>query len=222
MDKVRLRDGHDFEEWRGAARALLMRGTPPDAVRWQAGGDDLFAAGEASVAAVTGRAVGVVPPLFIDLAQVALHHDDPLRFALLYRLLFRLQKDHALLGARDDPDVARLYKLCADMRAAAARRREARNQPAPEMISPPPEEMSMDERIAITSLAAARAAVQGCTRWAPSTATQRSSAKGRDGRGDVRGQQPGSGGSGGKPSWARPGRCSIARSRRRDRGGAST
>ena len=164
MDQVRLRDGNDFEEWRGAARALLMRGALPDAVRWQAGGDDLFAASGASVAAVTGRAVGVVPPLFIDLARVALHHDDPLRFALLYRLLFRLQKDHALLGARDDPDVARLYKLCADMRAAAARRREARNQPAPEMISPPPEEMSMDERMAITSLAAARAAVQGCMR----------------------------------------------------------
>jgi uracil-DNA glycosylase family protein len=166
MQTVSLRHEHDFAEWRAAARALLMRGTPPAAVRWQAGREgDLFGSPEMALAPVTSRAVGVVPPLFVDLAKVALLHDDPERFGLLYRLLFRLQKDHALLKARADPDVSRLYKLCGDMREIAARRREARNHPGPAAISPPAE-MPMDQKIAITSLAGARAAVQGCTRCA--------------------------------------------------------
>ena len=41
---------------------------------------------------VADRAVGTVPPRFIELAEAAICHSDPERFALLYRLLFRLQQ----------------------------------------------------------------------------------------------------------------------------------
>src|SRR5437868_963505 len=83
--------------------------------------------------------VGVVPERFIELAKVALFHKDPLRFALLYRVLFRLQKDRGLLQLRSDPDVARLYKLVSDLREETRQRAEARNHPAPPMLSPPEE-----------------------------------------------------------------------------------
>src|SRR5690242_12869149 len=129
METVRLRDGRDFTEWRAAARALLILGTPPDAARWEEGGDDLFAPGSATLGTAGGRAVGLVPQRFVDLAKVALHHRDPARFALLYRLLFRLQKDRSLLASRSDPDVARLYTLCGQVREETRRRMAERNQP---------------------------------------------------------------------------------------------
>ncbi len=163
MVAVRLRNGQDFGEWRAAARGLLLTGTPPGAVTWTEGDTDLLGGLFEDAPVITGRAVGVVPQRFIDLAKVALFHRDPARFGLLYRLLFRLQKDHALLGARSDPDVARLYKLCADMREMARQKMEARNHPVSEMIAPP-KENTMDDRAEIVSLAAARAAVQGCHR----------------------------------------------------------
>jgi uracil-DNA glycosylase family protein len=160
MLRVRLADGRDFETWRAAARALLIRGTRPDDVRWEQGGDDLFAP-EADE--ITGRAVGLVTQRFVDLARVALRHQDPARFGLLYRLLFRMQKDRTLLSSRSDPDVARLYMLCEQVREATRRRIEERNQEVAPMISPP-KEIDMKTIGDVSSLAAARAAIQGCTR----------------------------------------------------------
>ena len=121
MKVVRLRSEHDFEAWRETARGLLIGGTAPAEVRWEVARDDLFAA-PSDVAPVTGRAVGVVPERFIELAKVALFHQDPLRFELLYRVLFRLQKDKSLLSLRSDPDVARLYKLVSDLREQTQQR----------------------------------------------------------------------------------------------------
>jgi uracil-DNA glycosylase family protein len=167
MKTIRLSDPHDFEDWRAAARALLIAGTPPDEVEWEAR-DDLFAAPVPEPATITSRAVGVVPQRFVALARIALFHRDPLRFGLLYRLLFRLQKDRTLLEARSDPDVSRLYKLVDELRAQKARAAEARNQLVAPMISPPAyeTEASMGGKDAedIKSLAEARAAVDECRR----------------------------------------------------------
>lgn len=125
MKVVRLPSATDFDAWRAAARALLIAGTRPDAVRWEVGPEieDLFAAPAAPVEPLHGRAVGVVPRRFLDLARVAFHHDDPERLALLYRLLFRLQKHHGLLEARSDPDVSRLYRMVKDIRDDVMRSR---------------------------------------------------------------------------------------------------
>ena len=162
---VRLATPNDFTEWRNAARALLLAGTPPDDVKWEEAPDDLFATLAESPPAVARRAVGVVPERFIELAQIALFHRDPLRFALLYRLLFRLQKDRTLLASRSDPDVSRLCKLVSELREEAKQAEEARNLPRPGAISPPIEEVAMTaEEQQIASLADARAAVQGCRR----------------------------------------------------------
>ena len=47
-----------------------------------------------------------VPRGFIDLAQYVICHSDPERFALLYRLLYRLRSERGLLDVAVDPDVA--------------------------------------------------------------------------------------------------------------------
>jgi probable DNA metabolism protein len=48
---------------------------------------------------------------FIELAQAAILHRDPLRFALLYRLLWRLHGDHDLVAHARDPDLAPIIAM---------------------------------------------------------------------------------------------------------------
>jgi DNA polymerase len=118
MPRVRLNSLNDFAEWRVAARALLLRGTRPEEVIWEdpAAPIDLFAEPEERPPDVAGRAVGVVPPRFIELAEAAICHRETIRFALLYRLLFRLQKDRGLIEVRSDPDISKLYRLAGEVR----------------------------------------------------------------------------------------------------------
>jgi DNA polymerase len=116
--RVQLGACNDFGEWRAAARALLLAAVPPEEVTWaeSAADGDLFGGGSELVP-VTGRKVGTVPPKFIEWGEAAICHSDPERFALLYRLLWRLQKDSALMAVRSDPDIGRL-----DRRVSAVRR----------------------------------------------------------------------------------------------------
>lgn len=118
MRRVRLKSLNDFAEWRVAARALLLTGTHPEDVVWEdpSAAVDLFAEPENRPADVATRAVGVVPPRFIELADAAICHRETLRFGLLYRLLFRLQKDRDLIEVRSDPDISKLYRLASEVR----------------------------------------------------------------------------------------------------------
>jgi DNA polymerase len=118
MKRVRLTSLNDFAEWRLAARALLLSGTHPEDVVWEdpAASVDLFAEPEERPADVATRAVGVVPPRFIELAEAAICHREAMRFGLLYRLLFRLQKDRDLIEIRSDPDISKLYRLASEVR----------------------------------------------------------------------------------------------------------
>ncbi|HXH05687.1 MAG TPA: UdgX family uracil-DNA binding protein [Vicinamibacterales bacterium] len=106
MRLVRIRPS--FEDWRDAARALLRAGVPPDQVQW-AEADD--AEREAPAAPAAGPSVAV-PRAFLELAERVAAHRDPDRWALLYRLLWRLvHEDRRLLGELADPDVARARQL---------------------------------------------------------------------------------------------------------------
>jgi uracil-DNA glycosylase len=118
MRTVEMRALNDFDEWRGVARSLLLAGVGPDEVIWlePGHGADLFDV-EAAPTPATGRAVGTVPPRFLELGEQAICHNDTERFALLYRLLWRLQRDKNLLTARSDVDVGKL-----DRRVSAVRR----------------------------------------------------------------------------------------------------
>src|SRR5688500_12043550 len=100
--RVQLDGETDFVGFRAHARALLARGVAPDHVHWSthAGNDDLFADESASIESPVGGASTYVPAAFLELCAKVVLHRDPQRFALLYHLLWRLQREPAL---RHDP-----------------------------------------------------------------------------------------------------------------------
>jgi DNA polymerase len=126
--RIRLAALNDFAEWRAVARGLLMRGVAPGAICWAdpAEPPDLLEAWPAAAAAQpTGQSgAGRVPPRFLRLAQVAICHRDSGRFALLYSLLWRLQKDRSILFNLDDTEVGKLNRRVAAVLSEAKRMRE--------------------------------------------------------------------------------------------------
>ncbi|MGE4240779.1 UdgX family uracil-DNA binding protein [Ramlibacter sp.] len=90
---------YSFDTFRVRARALLAQGVEPDAASWRE--DDLFSADDASSDVVDNAAPTLaVPPTFLALCRSVVLHRDPSRYALLYRLLWRLAREPLL---RDDP-----------------------------------------------------------------------------------------------------------------------
>ena len=137
MRRVMLRGRGELAEWRDAARSLLAADIQPDAIDWRdtSGGADLFGAGDGALPRLAEDGlpsmlpenalayllpmfrepvhtpVITVPPLFISLAEAVLCHSDPGRFALLYRILFRLRSERRLLDMVSDTDVHRALML---------------------------------------------------------------------------------------------------------------
>lgn len=117
MQTIALAGQADFEGWRNSARAMLVRNVKPNDVFWTVGrGDSLF---DRSVDEhEQGRTPSPlsVPKSFIELARTALLHSDPERFALLYRLLWRLRGEPRLLEIAVDADVARAEAMAKSVR----------------------------------------------------------------------------------------------------------
>jgi len=106
MERVVLRGMGGFDEWRDAARRLLAADIPPAAVEWRQQGEaDLFAAAGAEILPDAAGSISV-PRAFVALAETVVCHSAPARFALLYRLLHRLQSARHLLSDATDADVA--------------------------------------------------------------------------------------------------------------------
>ncbi|MGZ6017140.1 MAG: UdgX family uracil-DNA binding protein [Phenylobacterium sp.] len=110
MPTVRLASETDFAGWRRAARALRASQVAPEQAFWTvdgAGGDLFGETGPRLVAnepAADGPAF-TVPRDFVELAdRVILHRSDE-RFALLYRMLWRLGREPHLMRLHSDPDV---------------------------------------------------------------------------------------------------------------------
>ena len=115
MRQVRLTTETDFEGWRAAARQLCIEGIPPEAVTWTTADTNSLFATDHSVAATTDVAFSV-PREFLELAQAVTLHRHALRFALLYRLLWRLRTEPRLLTDAMDADVHQASLLAAAVR----------------------------------------------------------------------------------------------------------
>ncbi|RYM14106.1 UdgX family uracil-DNA binding protein [Sphingobium cupriresistens] len=117
MYRIALTAPDDFDGWRSAARRLAMQGVDPADIVWQVGdaGGDLF--GDAPLPPERPGAAFSVPRAFVDLAQSAILHSDPERFALLYALLRRLRDRPGRMEDKADPLLRRV-----DMLAKAVRR----------------------------------------------------------------------------------------------------
>jgi probable DNA metabolism protein len=116
MHFIKLDSETDFEDWRNAARALAFNNVPPADVTWTVQGNEpeLFAPPAAALPLEAPQGIFNVPAKFIELAHAAILHRAPERFAILYRLLWRLRSNHVwrlrsnhdLLNAATDPDVS--------------------------------------------------------------------------------------------------------------------
>ena len=106
MHHITLDSETDFDGWRKAARALALNGVKPSEVTWRVRGDapELFEPSAPPLERPEGTFT--VSARFIELAQAAILHRDSERFAILYRLLWRLRSRHDLLDIAADPDVA--------------------------------------------------------------------------------------------------------------------
>ena len=98
MQYITLDSETDFDGWRKAARSLVLHQVKPADVTWavQGGEAELFATPSPSPLPEGGDGTFNVPAKFVELAKAAILHRDPERFAILYRLLFRLKNNHDL------------------------------------------------------------------------------------------------------------------------------
>jgi probable DNA metabolism protein len=113
MHFITLDSETDFAGWRKAARALALNNVAPADVTWSVPSDEpeLFAAPRETPPLDTPSGTFNVSASFVDLAKSVILHSDPERFALLYRVLWRLRSNHELLQVATDPDIAKLHAL---------------------------------------------------------------------------------------------------------------
>lgn len=106
MLTVRLASEIDAAGWRQAARALRSEGVAPEAVVWTVG-PGLFD----EPAPLDAKAAFTVPKAFVELAERVLLHRSGERFDLLYRILWRLEREPELMRVVTDADVAKAALL---------------------------------------------------------------------------------------------------------------
>ncbi|WKA30848.1 UdgX family uracil-DNA binding protein [Bradyrhizobium roseum] len=106
----------DFHGWRKAARALALNDVKPSDVSWTIAGNapELFA--PTALPLEPPHGTFNVSSRFVELAKIAILHRNPQRFALLYRLLWRLRSNHDLLDIATDPDVAEIAAMAKAVR----------------------------------------------------------------------------------------------------------
>ena len=116
MHRITLDAETDFDGWRKAARALALNDAKPSDVTWRVADDapELFEPTAPPLEPPHGTFN--VPAKFVELADIAILHRTPERFALLYRLLWRLRTHHELLDIATDPDVAELAAMAKAVR----------------------------------------------------------------------------------------------------------
>jgi probable DNA metabolism protein len=116
MHRVALAAEDDFDGWRVAARSLAAARVPPEQISWSVAGagDDLF--GASSSTPLPAATPFPVPRAFLTLAESAICHSDPERFALLYALLLRLRDAPGLIADAADPLVQRLERMAKAVR----------------------------------------------------------------------------------------------------------
>jgi DNA polymerase len=116
MHHITLDSETDFDGWRKAARALALNDVKPSDVTWRVADDapELFEPTDPPLEPPQGTFN--VPAKFVELAEIAILHRNPERFALLYRLLWRLRRNHDLLEIATDPDVAEISAMAKAVR----------------------------------------------------------------------------------------------------------
>ena len=116
--EARLASETDLAGFREEARSLLAHQVPPEAVHWeaaQAENNDQFAdpalPPDHRGKGIPKAASAIVPASFLRLCEVVVLHHDPDRFALLYRLLWRLVHEPGLRNNPIDADMLHAHQM---------------------------------------------------------------------------------------------------------------
>lgn len=110
-----LEDNAVFEPWREMARVALQRALPPESIDWCIRGRETDLFGKAVDAGDGLEALKAAPVLksvtlrssCIALLRDMLCHSNPARFALAYRIAWRVQGNPRLLEVVTDADIAK-------------------------------------------------------------------------------------------------------------------
>ena len=113
MTRITLKPGADLDGFRQAVRGLVAAGFRPEEVDWSGEGmPTLFPAVRCDEAPAVP-----LPRAAADLIRLVVCHRDPERYALLYRLVWRLRHgERALLEVASDPLVHRLGRMAKSVR----------------------------------------------------------------------------------------------------------
>ena len=100
---------NDFENWRTAARKCLIRAIKPDKILWtETSQKALFANDLTEGNYKNNDKIIKVSPDYLELAEAVACFDDTEKWALLYRILFRLTYENRnLLHIESDEDIRR-------------------------------------------------------------------------------------------------------------------
>ena len=113
---------HDLESWRATARRLLAADVPPEDVTWLAADrhQDVLPLDDAPDDLPAAPPRDRVPARFVAAARAVVLHRDESKWALLYRLLWRLtREDRHLLDFAADADVRRFDLMEQEVRRDA-------------------------------------------------------------------------------------------------------
>jgi DNA polymerase len=115
---ARVEPPWDFDAWRTLARAALRADVAPDAIDWTGGEQSSLVLGrDLAEAPRVATHDASVPSTFLPLAATVLCHRDDARFALLYRVLWRIAHgENHLLSIATDADVVRVRALALAVR----------------------------------------------------------------------------------------------------------
>jgi uracil-DNA glycosylase len=114
MHTIILEREIDFDGWRKAARTLALNGVKPTDVAWTVRGqasEPLLPEPPQGTFQDTFQNTFNVSAKFVELAKAAILHRDRERFAILYRLLWRLRRNHDLPMHATDPAVAQVAAM---------------------------------------------------------------------------------------------------------------
>src|SRR3954471_4782665 len=108
----------DLAGFREEARVLLAQQVPPEDVHWltaRTDDSDPFAdpgsPADSRPHSVPRAASAIVPASFLRLCEIVVLHHDPDRFALLYRLLWRLVHEPGLRNNPIDADMLHAHQM---------------------------------------------------------------------------------------------------------------
>ena len=115
MKSITITSVPGYDEWRNASRDCLAQAIPAENIVWQSADcvqDDLFGHSEVSMAPGKAQTSHCIPKSVLILLRFALCHRDTGRFALCYRILWRVVFENKnLLQIKTDEDVLQLLTL---------------------------------------------------------------------------------------------------------------